>query len=66
MATGAITLAPKTGDGKYVDVIEVAKALAHDELGTPANAIAVMCRESPRYLKFRTLGGLKRRSKKTA
>ena len=66
MPKGMITLTLKTGGGKYVDVIDVATALAKGDLGTPANAIAVMCRESRLYRKATGSGGLKRRSKKTA
>lgn len=48
MALTAITLNREVGNGKYADVIDIAEILASGELGTPANAIAVCVRESPR------------------
>lgn len=63
MALGAITVNRLVGNGKYSDVIDIAEVLASEDLGTPANAIAVMVRESDRFRKANCSGALKRRKK---
>lgn len=42
----AVVLDRRVRGGKFCDVIDVADVLAEGDLHTPANAIAVMCRQS--------------------
>ena len=46
-----VTLDRKTGDGRYEDVIDVCEVLADGDLGSSANALAVMARQSPLFKK---------------
>lgn len=46
----------KTGPNRYGDVLDAAEHLAAGKYSSAANALAVMCRESPLYLEaMRTL-----------
>ncbi len=40
-----------TGGGRYEDVIDVCEVLADGNLGSSANALAVMARQSPLFRK---------------
>lgn len=53
-----VTLDRQTGDGKYVEVIDVCEHLGRGDQGSAANALAVMVRQSPMFLA--TLRELKR------
>lgn len=44
-----ISIERKSGEGKYVDVLDVAEALADGDYGSARNALAVMARQSPLF-----------------
>lgn len=53
----SIALDRVTGDGKYIDVIDVCEILANGDYGSAANALAVMARQSPLFRQ--TLGQIR-------